>query len=180
MKKILSCMAFLLCITQAQAAIINTEATLIDDNQLVIDYEVTAEVLDVATIMFFYTPTVFDNIRVSGNPDVSNWRVDVAQSADFFGSLEDGFVVFSAVSAPIALDETLSGFQVTVDIITATIPTELNHYATLFSMDDSFVGRYNLLIDSIGSDPHNVVAPQTFLLFILSLFGLLLCHYCRK
>jgi hypothetical protein len=158
-----------------KALIINANANIDHNNQIVIDYSFEADVIDIDFFTLFFNADIFDNLAVTGNPDSAKWDVVATQSEDFFGTLDDGFVDFEAMISSLAVGGMISGFQITADIIdTSDIAQLLNdgfnqNFAVfdLDTFDELESGTANIAVSQ-----QNVSAPATLGLFSLAIFAI--------
>lgn len=155
---------------KSHALIITANATIENDATLIVEYNFEANQIDIDFFSIFFDATLFDNITVTQNPDPLNWDAIAVQSEDFFGFLDDGFVDFEALNAPLIIGQTISGFQVSADIIDSAGVSDIlqNGLTQNFSVFD-FNTFQEVLAGDVQVDVQAVSAPNVVALFVLSL-----------
>lgn len=165
---------FVLASTKANALIITADATIENGNQIVIDYSFESDSMDIDFFSLFFHAEIFDNLSVTANAQSSDWDVTANQSQDFFGTLDDGFVDFEALTSPLLVGEMLAGFQISADIIDTSF---ISQFVQSGLMQDFVV--YDFTFDelesgsaSVSVSEKTVSAPATLSLFSLAIFAI--------
>ena len=172
MKLLLTCIALTLFSIQSHALIVNASAKLKNDNQLIIDYGFTAEDFDVDAFSLFFDALLFENIAVTNNPAPNNWDLFAVQSEDFFGELDDGYVDFVTLVDPLFANESITGFQVSVDLLGSAVPSSFSQTFEIYDLDFNLVGEGNVQIE-VAALPVNSPAMFSFILALIVAGGLL-------
>ena len=175
MKYLFILVALVLTSTKANALIITADANIENNNQIVIDYSFEADSIDIDFFSLFFHADVFDNISVTANAQPAHWDVTANQSQDFFGTLDDGFVDFEALTSSLLVGEMISGFQISADIIDTSF---ISDFVQNGFLQDFVVFDFNTF-DELESGSRNISVsvqtvsePATLALFSLAVLAI--------
>jgi len=165
--------ALVLVTTKANALLVTADANIENGNKIVIDYSFAADSIDVDFFSLFFNADIFDNLSVTANAQSADWDVIANQSQDFFGTLDDGFVDFEALSSPLLIGEMISGFQISADIIDTSVISQFiqDGFMQDFVVYDFFTfDELQSGFASVSVSEQAVSAPATLGLFSLAMF----------
>lgn len=183
MKKLLLGIALLFSLSHTHASFISADATLVNGNQLVINYEVTANEFDLTGFTVFFDALLFDNITVTGSPSGGSWTSFVAQSIveTFIDGTEpfidDGFVDFFNEGSSLLVGQMAGMFQITVDIIDGSTPATISQLVEFYNdVDFTFGDPFSFTVENAEVSSEELSSPSIFNLFALIVFVLTVRH----
>lgn len=112
--KLILFLTLLISSMNANALLINTSVTKLDNQQYQADYQIynnTQAAVDGLIVYFQFG--LFDNLTLLHSP--AEWDVFVAPAQDIFGLQEDGFADVLALRSPLQVGETLNGLSLVFD-----------------------------------------------------------------
>ena len=160
--KLILFLTLLISSMNANALLINTSVTKLDNQQYQADYQIynnTQTAVDGLIVYFQFG--LFDNLTLLHSP--ADWDVFVAPAQDIFGLQEDGFADAIALSTPLQVGETLNGLSLVFDWAGKSdfiITTQRFETYDANSFDIISEGEYQL------SATQAVNAPMSALFFI--------------
>jgi len=175
MKYLFILVALVLASTKANALIITADANIENNNQIVIDYAFEADSIDIDFFSLLFDATVFDNLSVTANAQPADWDVIATQSEDFFGTLEDGFVDFEALTSPLLIGQLITGFQISADIIDASFISQFVQDGLIQDFTVFDFETFNELESgstNVSVSAQAISEPATLGLFSLAIFAI--------